>query len=296
MTSQASPPNARIPALVNAKAGSADDVLEVLRKDERFQVEEVEPDRLTARIDEVARGGCPRILVSGGDGTLASAAAVFIDASCEMAILPGGTLNHFSKRIGLPVDHTEALDIAASGNVSTHDVGRLNEHVFLNTSSIGAYVLFVRTRDHLEAKYHLPYYVASFFAALRMFVRLGTVRIQIDVDGERTEYETPLLYIGVGERETKGKSLGQPKEGGKRGLHILVVRGRARARLFALALAAATRGRSIALSPHVDSFLVDSCRIDLPGHTRTVALDGELKEIAPPLVYTLERDALKVIT
>jgi diacylglycerol kinase family enzyme len=285
----------RIPALVNSKAGSADDVLKALREDTRFDIQKVEPDKLVEHIATLVRDGTPRILVSGGDGTLASSAGAFTGTDAEMAILPGGTLNHFAKRIGLPEDHTEALEVAASADASPQDVGMLNEHVFLNTSSIGAYVMFVRTRDHLEEKFHLPYYVASFFAALRMLAKLPTVRVEVDVDGERIEYVTPLLYIGVGERETKGKSLGQPKEDGKRGLHLLVVRGRARARLFALALAAATRGRSIALSPHVDSFLVDSCRIVLTGGKRTVALDGELKEIASPLEYTIARDALKVV-
>ena len=285
----------RIPAIVNSKAGSADEVLEALRKDARFDIQEVAPDQLVDHIAKLAKSGTPRILVSGGDGTLASAAGAFVGTHAEMAILPGGTLNHFAKRIGLPEDHSEALEIAASAQAVPQDVGMLNEQVILNTSSIGAYVLFVRTRDHLEEKFHLPYYVASFFAALRMLAKLPTVRVEVDVDGERTEYVTPLLYIGVGERETTGKSLGQPKEDGKRGLHVLVVRGKARARLFALALAAATRGRSIALSPHIDSFLVDSCRIVLTGGKRTVALDGELKEIASPLEYTIERDALKVV-
>ena len=244
----------------------------------------------------MARSGTPRILVSGGDGTLASAAGAFVETPAEMGILPGGTLNHFAKRIGLPEDRTEALDVAADGSATEQDVGKLNEHVFLNTSSIGAYVLFVRTRDHLEKKFHLPYYIASFFAGIRMLAGLGTVRIQLDVDGKRTEYETPLLYIGVGERETKGKSVGQPKEGGQRGLHIMVVHGSARARLLALSLASAARGHGISRSPHVDSFLVDSCRIELAGGKWTVALDGELKEVESPLEYSLERGALKVVT
>ena len=285
----------RIPALVNSKAGSADEVLEALRSDDRFDVQEVAPDALVDRLTELGRGGAKRILVSGGDGTLASAASAFIETGAEMAILSGGTLNHFAKRIGLPEDRDVALDVAATAAAVAQDVGRLNEHVFLNTSSIGAYVLFVRTRDRLEERFHLPYYVASLLAAFRMLAKLRTVRVEVDVEGEQRVYETPLLYIGVGERETKGKSLGQPKKGGRRGLHLLVVSGKARARLFALALAAATRGRSIALSPHVDSVLLDACRIVLEGGRRTIALDGELKEVDSPLKYTLERDALKVV-
>jgi diacylglycerol kinase family enzyme len=82
---------------------------------------------------------------------------------------------------------------------------------------------------------------------------------------------------------------------GRRGLHVLVVRGRTRARLFAVALAAVARGvKSVARSPQLDSFLVDRCRITVrrPGF---VAIDGELVRMPATLEYELRRDALHVV-
>ena len=268
---------------------------DALGADQRFEVHEVEPDKLVDAIADLAASGSARILVSGGDGTLGGAARAFVDSPTEMAILPGGTLNHFAKRVGIPVEYAEALEVAAEAPAAPQDVGMLNDQVMLNTSSIGAYVLFVRTRDRLEEKYHLPYHLASLLAAIRMLARLDTISIEIDVEGQRMNYETSMLFIGVGEREIKGKSLGQPRENGRSGLHVLVVRGKARARLFAIALAAATRGRRLTRGPQIDDFLVESCRISLPGVRRTVAVDGELKEVDSPLRYTFRRGALTVV-
>ena len=281
---------------MNPGAGSAPKVIPAIRNDARFELDEVEPDGLVDAIRRHIDSGAPRILISGGDGTLASAADALIETSVEMAILPGGTLNHFSKRIGLPEEFDEALDIAATARASKEDVGSVNGTVFLNTSSIGAYVIFVRARDHLEEKFHLPYYVASFLAAFRMLFGLRSFTIELEVDGKSMRYETPLVYIGIAERETSGPLIGQPREGGKRGLHVLVVHGRTRARLLALALAAAAKGvRNLGGSPHVDSYIVDKCRIELPPGRTTVATDGELKPMESELEYELKRDALLVV-
>ena len=286
----------RIPALVNPGAGSAPKVIPAIRKDARFELEEVKPDGLVDAIRRLIDSKTRRILISGGDGTLASAADALIETPVEMAILPGGTLNHFSKRIGLPEELDEALDIAATASASKEDVGSVNGTVFLNTSSIGAYVIFVRARDHLEKTFHLPYWLATFLAGFRMLFGLRSFTIEIDVDGKSTRYVTPLVYIGIAERETSGPLVGQPKEGGQRGLHVLVVHGRTRARLLAIALAAAAKGvRNLHSRAHVDSYIVEKCRIELPPGRTTVATDGELKPMESELEYELKRDALLVV-
>jgi diacylglycerol kinase family enzyme len=286
----------RIPALLNPSAGSAPKVLEALENDPRFEIQKVKPDKLADALRERVAIRTPRVLISGGDGTLASAAGELIETPVEMAILPGGTLNHFAKRIGIPEELDKALEIAAEGTASSEDVGTVNDVVFLNTSSIGAYVLYVQTRDHLEKTFHLPYFVASLFAAIRMLFGLRTFSIELDVDGKSMRYETPLVYIGLAERETSGPLVGQPKAGGRRGLHVLVVRGRTRARLLAIGLSAAARGvRNLGGNPHVDSYIVERCRIELPPGQTTVASDGELKPMESELEYRLMRDALRVV-
>ena len=269
-------------------------MLAALEADQRFTVVPAEPARLAEDIGRAVAAGAPRVLVAGGDGTLRTAAGALAGAQTEMAVVPAGTLNHFAKRHEIPTGAGEALAVAAGGGVATTDVGYVNDQIFLNTSSVGAYVTFVRTRERLERR--LGYWLASIVAALRILAGLRTFLVELEVDGRRAVYRTPLVFFAVGERELKLPTLGGPSASGRRGLHVLIVRGQTRARLAVLAFAAAARGtRSISRTPHLDSFLVERCRIDMPRPRGRVATDGEILLLTAPLEYRLARDALRVV-
>ena len=76
----------------------------------------------------------------------------------------------------------------------------------------------------------------------------------------------------------------------------MIVQGRGRGRLFALALAGIAEGTKGAEKlPEFDDFLVDSCRIDLVRSHSLIGLDGELKEMQSPLDFRIERDALRLV-
>jgi diacylglycerol kinase family enzyme len=239
-------------------------------------------------------GGTNRILVAGGDGTIATAAALVANTQVELAILPGGTLNHFAKDHGIPTDLGEAAIAAAEGVVVGADIGYVNDCVFLNTSSIGAYVTFVRDRERFEK--YVGYTIASMIAAVTTMSRLRSFSVTLEVEGMKKSYRSSLIFIGVGERELKMPTLCSRIKNGRRGLHVMVVRGRGKAHLFALALAAIAKGtREASRLPEFDDFIVDSCRIDLTRPRATIGLDGELKRMQTPLDYRIERDALRLV-
>ena len=283
----------RIPAIVNVKSGTADEAQKVLGEGESFDVHAVEPDDIARTIRDVVTAGAKRILVSGGDGTIATAAAELLESRAELAILPGGTLNHFARDLGVSTEPAEALQLAVNGQCRGVDVGVVNGHVFLNTSSVGAYVRFVRIRERLERWF--GYRIASAIAALRILFQLRRFAVELEVEGKQRIYRTPLIFIGVGERELQLPTLGSRVEGGRPGLHVMVVSGRSGARLLALALAAVARGvDAAARTPELDSFLVERCRVTLRRPT-SVAIDGELIAMRETLVYELRHDALHVV-
>ena len=283
----------RIPAIVNVASGSADEARKVLEESDAFEVHEVQPDEISAAIRAAVDGGAKRILVSGGDGTIATAATELLNTHAELAILPGGTLNHFARDLGVSTEAAEALTLAVEGDCRGVDVGAVNGRVFLNTSSVGAYVRFVRIRERLERRF--GYRIASAIAALRILFQLRSFAVEVEVEGELRIYRTPLVFIGVGERELQLPTLGKRVSDGQRGLHVMVVRGRSRARVLALALSAVARGvDAVASTPELDSFVVDRCRITLRRPT-AVAIDGELVAMRDTLEYALHRDALHVV-
>jgi diacylglycerol kinase family enzyme len=260
-----------------------------------FEVRVVEPQRLADAISGAVADGHRRVVVSGGDGTIATAARALAGTGVELGIVPGGTLNHFARDLGIPDDLATACEIAADQTVTAcADVGYVNGHLFLNTSSVGAYVRLVRTRERLERL--LGYRLASAAAAMRVFLGIPRFDVELDVDGTVRRYRTPLVFVAVGERELKLPTLGKRVRGGRRGLHVMVVRGRTRAGLLALALAAVARGvRHVAGTPKLDSFLIDGCRVILR-RRGPVAIDGEIVTLDTPLEYMVSRDALKVVT
>jgi diacylglycerol kinase family enzyme len=285
-----------IPAFVNSEAGTADDACDALARERCFQVERIAPTELASRVRQALASGARRILIAGGDGSIATAARELRGSSCELAILPAGTLNHFAQDLGLPTDLAEAARVATGTVTRCIDVAEVNGRLFLNTSSVGVYVTFVRTRERLEPR--LGYWLASAVAALRILARLRAFRVTLEVNGVEQEYVTPLVFIGVGERELRLPTLGARVEGGRNGLHVMVVRSRSGGRVLALAFAAAARGvRAVSRTPAMRSFIVDHLRIEprrfVPGGR--VALDGELVSVEPPLEYRFIPQGLRVV-
>src|SRR3569833_16414 len=93
-----------IRAFVNPLAGNADAARGALTAVGGFDIREVAPDKLAASVRDALREGAPRVLIAGGDGSVASAATSLAGTDAELAILPCGTLNHLAKDLGLPLD------------------------------------------------------------------------------------------------------------------------------------------------------------------------------------------------
>ena len=279
---------------MNPKAKRGEAVLAAVAADARFQLRESTAESFAQLIAADVAAGVPRILVSGGDGTITTAARALRGTRAELAIVPGGTLNHFARDLALPDDAAEALALAATGTARPVDAAEVNGRLFLNTSSVGVYVLFVRTRERLERR--LPYRLASLLAAVRLLFGMRAYSVSLEVDGEQRRYASPLVFLGVGERELQLPSLGARVDGGSRQLHVIVVRGSARSRIIALGLQATVLGTwAAARTDRMDSFLVDRCTIELPRRRGNVALDGEIVPLDAPLEYVALPDAVRVV-
>lgn len=284
----------RIPAFVNPESGTAKAARDALERTGLFDIHEVPPEELEKKIRETVAGKPARILIAGGDGTIRTAAEVVAGTGVELAVLPSGTLNHFARDHGLPTDLDEAAQVAAGPFVASVDAGRVGDSLFHGTSSIGAYVIFMRVRDRLEPR--LGYRLSSFLAVIWTFMRMPAAAVELEIDGKAQTYRTPLVFIGVGERELQLPTLGGRVEGGKRGLHVLVVRGRRRTRLLLLALDSAARGlKRASRTPELDAFMVERCTITMKRKSTRVAFDGEARYMETPLEYRLQRDILRVV-
>jgi diacylglycerol kinase family enzyme len=281
-----------IPAFINPRAGNAEAARGALEAVGDFDIRDVPPATLGEHVKSAIAGGARRILVAGGDGSIGSAAGAIAGTGIELAILPCGTLNHLARDLSLPMNLEEAAQVAKTGHTVAVDAAVVNDRIFLNTSSVGAYVAFVRARERLERR--VGYHLASLVAGVKLLVHMPTFRVTVEVEHVTRQYITPLVFVGVGERELRLPTLGARVPGGRTGLHVMVVRRRSGARAVALGLAAAARGvKAVSRTPALDAFLVDSCRIER--RAQSVSIDGEIVRMHPPFRYRHVPGHLRVV-
>jgi lipid kinase YegS len=81
------------------------------------------------------------LIVAGGDGTLNEVVHGLMDLSNTtrpaLGVIPLGTANDFASGCGIPRDPEQALTLCMEGQRVPIDVGKANEHWFLNAASVG---------------------------------------------------------------------------------------------------------------------------------------------------------------
>jgi diacylglycerol kinase (ATP) len=90
------------------------------------------------QFDEAASSGAERVVVAGGDGSIAPAARACSRHEIPMAVIPAGTANDFARAHELPLDIEEACRLAVSGErAEPIDVALMGDRPFLNVASLG---------------------------------------------------------------------------------------------------------------------------------------------------------------
>ena len=180
---------------VNPRSGpdDYDPAADIHRILPRAEVLETGPDAGVADLlGEAARSGRAKALgVAGGDGSVATAAAVALEHGLSLAVIAAGTLNHFARDVGLEAPQDTA-DAVISGQAVKVDVADVNGTPFLNTASIGGYPEMVRRRDRLSGR--MGKWMALTVAAAQV-LRTGTP-VSLVVNGQ--PLKVWILFIGNG--------------------------------------------------------------------------------------------------
>ena len=250
-------------------------------------------DQLHAAVDHALAMRCAAVVAGGGDGTLNAVASRLIHGPVAFGVLPLGTLNHFAKDLGVPLDPSAALRSIAAGHTTTVDVGEVNGRYFLNNSSIGLYVDMVRDRERQQTRLGRGKWLAFAWAMVGALRRYPFMSVTLTVDGQAFVHRTPLVFVGNNAYLTEGFQIGQ-RDGLRAGVLSVYVTDRAgRWRLLGLGLRALF-GR-LRQAGDFRVLLATDLRIDT-GHRRLrVATDGELRRLDTPLNYRIHPLALRVI-
>jgi len=232
------------------------------------------------------------VVAGGGDGTLNAVAGVLARTGMPFGVLPLGTLNHFARDAGIPIELPSAIATICEGRLVHVDLGRVNGRVFLNNSSVGLYPEVVLKRDQLQQRLRRGKWPAAAWAAMCVLRRFPYFDVSLNVDGEMIRRRTPLVLIGNNGYELDGLRVGRRErlDAGLLSVHVIDCR----RRLGLLGLAArALVGR---LQQARDFETLYATRVELNTGRRhaSVSTDGEVEHLAMPLAYEIDPGALSI--
>jgi diacylglycerol kinase family enzyme len=283
-----------IDVLLNARAGStAPDTCERLvaafaKTGASARIIQVPGDRLAAAAAEAARDG--HVLVAaGGDGTVSSIASVAADAGAPFGVIPLGTLNHFAKDAGIPLDLGEAVDTIVAGHTDRLDIATANGRAFVNNASAGFYARIVRERQNEQRRGHAKW-TAFAMGLARAWYDYRPLTVRLTLDGAARVCVTPFVFVGNGDYVTEGLDVGRRCSIANGHLSIYIAPECSRSEMLAMALRALS-GRLTEDVP-LEAFTAKEVTIETRTGQAALATDGELVTTRTPIRCVVKPGAL----
>ncbi|MFD7390167.1 bifunctional phosphatase PAP2/diacylglycerol kinase family protein [Streptomyces sp. NPDC059852] len=290
-------PHADVPALVegdglvmvvNKGSGTPDRVRALEDLLPRAEIVACEPSDIGAALERAA--GHARVLgVCGGDGSVNTAAEVALRHGLPLAVLPGGTLNHFALDLGVE-DEADLSRAVLRGEAVRVDVGRFRtpgrQGVFLNTCSLGVYPELVRERDRFAPT--VGDWPAGVLAAARVLRR---DRHPLRARAAGRAHPLWLLFAGNGTYHRVGLAPARRMDLADGVLDVRVVHG---GRRPALRLLAAAVAGPLSRSPVHAAVQVGRLRLSDVEPGTLLAYDGEVAEVEGELTLEKLPEALTV--
>ncbi|MCA1712463.1 MAG: phosphatase PAP2 family protein [Actinobacteria bacterium] len=119
--------------------------------------------------------------VMGGDGTVNCAAGIALDRQLPLAVLPGGTLDHFAGELGVQ-SVEDVVAAVRNGSAVEITVGSADPEggdlYFLNTFAVGVYPELVREREKREKR--IGKWPAMAVAMAKIMRKADPVFVEVD--------------------------------------------------------------------------------------------------------------------
>lgn len=138
------------------------------------------------------------IIAAGGDGTVYE----LINALCPLqqrplfAILPGGTCNDFSRTLGISQNHLEAVEQILRLHVRNIDVGKHDDHYFLNFWGIG---LITQVSEQIQSEIKKRWgRLAYYLSAIQTISDKQTFYLEVESDQQQYSGEAAMMIVGNG--------------------------------------------------------------------------------------------------
>lgn len=233
------------------------------------------------------------IVAAGGDGTISGIAEILCGSKITLGIIPSGTFNYFARSVNLPLDIDEAVRVLIEGSERPLDVAQINDHLFLNNTSIGAYSAILKTREGIYARWGRSR-IAAYWSVIRTLATFrAPLNLKVTLDGKKRQYRTPLVFVmnNAFQLDQMGLPGREMIESGQ--MVMLVAPHTNRWGLFkhALALSLGHAREKVDYEIHG----ANEIHIDMQRGRRAVARDGEITRMQGPFHLKILRGALRLI-
>ncbi|MFI0511702.1 diacylglycerol/lipid kinase family protein [Streptomyces sp. WSLK1-5] len=229
-----------------------------------------------------ADAGADLLGVAGGDGTQALVAAVAAERDLPFLVISAGTRNHFALDLGLDRDDPSTCLAALTDGVELSvDLGVINDRVFVNNASFGAYAAVVQSPAYRDDKVR---------TTLRLLPDLLThqygPQLSVHAAGKDIEQPQAVLISNNPYRTDDPAGLGRRErlDAGVLGVLGATVDNAAQA-------AGMLRGRR---ARGLTQLTTREVIVDADAETIPVGVDGEALTLTPPVHCRIRPRALRV--
>lgn len=242
---------------------------------------------------QAVKDGVAVVVAGGGDGTVNAVASALVGTDIVLGILPLGTLNHFAKDLGIPLDMDEAIRTISAGYSTRVDTAQVNGQVFLNNSSLGLYPDTVWHRELQQSRLGRGKWLAFLWAAMSSLRRYPFLHVTMTINQRSYRHRTPFIFIGNNEYVMEGFNIGARAQLDSGRLSLYLAQGASRLGLLMLALRAVSG--SLRQAKDFDALTAHSLTIESRHQKIRVATDGEVNLMSMPLKYRICPASLKVL-
>ncbi|MEI5666024.1 diacylglycerol kinase family protein [Bosea sp. CCNWLW174] len=255
------------------------------------EVELVPPRQLEERLRAAIADEAVTTVVAGGDGSINGALPVLVGCKRPVGVLPLGTVNVLGRDLGLIGPLEEQIAAICAGEPVSMDLGSVNGRLFHSISGMGFFSLMAREREYARRRFPFSRLVAFLFAATRSILFTHSIRIEMEIAGERRQVEADAVLVTVNQfdgTEWRRNRL----DGGEFEVHILDTGGLLSRCKAALSMLTGGWRNSQHLVSLTGTAVTINRRDKRRGH---VTFDGEVERRASPFTYRLLPGALRVI-
>ncbi|MCK6417735.1 MAG: hypothetical protein L6Q57_02200 [Alphaproteobacteria bacterium] len=285
---------------INKKAGTAlkleEDVLRQKLQDALQgglkSLHVLEPDELQRALRQYNRSN--PVLIGGGDGTIASAAAHFRKTSTPFGILPMGTMNLFARYLGIANDFEAAARLYPFASLQKVDTGNINGQMFLCNVMLGIAPELARVREENRGHTKIHHWLHWGHAVFKKLATARSTRLILTHKGSSKPWRGKALVIannsykpGSSPLDADAKTLQQ----GELGVYLVNPHGA----LESVGLITKLMSGQWQDDKTVEHFETKALVLESSNRETQIVVDGELRRMKYPLIVLADPQSLNVL-